>query len=294
MVNIELLETKIESLGTSTGKIIHRSEEYPDIFHLPRAEVIDLFSSSGILLFRGFGVTHNQMKELAELFSSNLVEDYIRPRVDADQFIHFVDPGMNELVVHSEHAYSPLRPDVIWFCCAVPAAQDGETIFCDGVQVWKELSESTRQLFLDKKLNFVYEGIPSEIFKRFISPDATIADIKLMLDSLEGVTYQINQDESVSMEYTCSAVVKTKYGNHDAFANSLLPQYAGRKEAAFADGSLVPDEVIDEIKAVADKVMGKISWQAGDLAMIDNSRFMHGRREFNDERRRIFSTLSNL
>ena len=294
MVNIELLKTKIESLGTSTGKIINRSEDYPDIFHLPVAEMMDLFSSSGILLFKGFGVNHNQMKEFAELFSSNLVADYIRPRVGADQFIHFVDPGMGDLVVHSEHAYSPLRPDVIWFCCAVPAAQDGETIFCDGVQVWKELSQSTKQLFLEKKLNFVYESIPSEIFKRLISPDATMADIKLMLDSLEGVTYQINEDESIRMEYACSAVVKTKYGNYDAFANSLLPQYAGEGKAAFADGSLVPSQVIEEIKEVADKLMGKISWQAGDLAMIDNSRFMHGRREFNDEKRQIFSTLSNL
>ena len=294
MININLLETKIESLGTSTGKIIHCSDEYPDIFHLPAAEIMDLFSSSGILLFRGFGVTHNQMKKFAESLSSNLVEDYIRPRVDAEQFIHFVDPGMKELVVHSEHAYSPLRPDAIWFCCVVPAAQDGETIFCDGVQLWKELSESTKQLFLDKKLNFVYDGIPCEVFKRLISPDATTAHIRLMLDSIEGVTYQINPDESVSMEYSCSAVMKTKYGNYDAFANSLLPQYAGEGKAAFADGSLVPDGVIDEIKTVADKLMGNISWQAGDLAMIDNSRFMHGRREFNDEKRQIFSTLSNL
>ncbi len=276
MVKLQSLKTKIESLGTGTGKIIYRSDDYQDIFHLPVTEIMEMFKSSGVLLFKSFGVTHDQMKKFAELFSSKFVQDYVRPKVDSDQFIHFVDPGMGECVVHSEHAYSPFRPDVIWFCCAVPAAQDGETIFCDGVEVWKELSEETKELFLSKKLNFVYENIPFEILKRFVSPDAGIADIKLMLDTVEGVTYQINEDESIRMEYTCSPVVKTKYGNHDAFANSLLPQYAGIGKAAFADGSLVPDQVIDEIKKITDKLMNKISWQAGDLAMIDNSRFMHG------------------
>jgi alpha-ketoglutarate-dependent taurine dioxygenase len=39
---------------------------------------------------------------------------------------------------------------------------------------------------------------------------------------------------------------------------------------------------------------GEISWQPGDLVMIDNSRFLHGRRAFNDDRRRIFALLSYL
>ncbi|MEC4813581.1 MAG: TauD/TfdA family dioxygenase [Scytonema sp. PMC 1069.18] len=284
----------IESLGTNTGKIIDNSDNYQDVFHLPVTEIMDLFIESGVILFRGFGVTHKQMKEFAQLFSSNLVQDYVRPRVDSDPFVHFVDPGMGECVVHSEHAYSPFRPDVIWFCCGVPAAEDGETIFCDGVQVWENLSEETKQLFIDKKLIFVYESIPFDIFKRFVSPDATMADVQRVLDNLEGVTYQINDDDSIRMEYVCSALVKTKYGHYDAFANSLLPLYQGTGKAYFADGSIISDEAIDEIKKVTDQLIEKIQWQSGDLAMIDNSRFMHGRKAFSDNQRQIFSTLGNL
>jgi Taurine catabolism dioxygenase TauD, TfdA family len=285
---------KIESLGTNAGKIIYNSEDYQDIIHLPVAGIMDLFTESGVLLFRGFEVTHKQMKEFAQLFSSHLVQDYVRPRVDSDPFVHFVDPGIDECVFHSEHAYSPFRPDVIWFCCAVPAAEDGETIFCDGVQVWEKLSDEIKQLFISKKLKFVYESIPFDIFKRFVSPDATMADVQRLLDNLEGVTYQINDDRSIIMEYVCSALVKTKFGDYHAFANSLLPLYQGIGKANFADGSIIPDEAIDEIKKVTDQLIEKIQWQSGDLAMIDNSRFMHGRKAFSDNRRQIFSTLGNL
>ena len=160
--------------------------------------------------------------------------------------------------------------------------------------MWEELSEETRQLFLSKKLKFSFEEISADLLKRFVGADATTSDIKRLLDSFEGVKYQFKEDESIKMEYVCSSVVKTKYGNHNAFANSVFAVHQIEGKATLEDGSIVPNEVIDEIDKVTDRLMEKIPWQAGDLAMIDNSRFMHGRKEFNDNRRQIFSTLSNL
>ncbi|NEU76132.1 TauD/TfdA family dioxygenase [Hassallia byssoidea VB512170] len=285
------MNSKIESLGMSTGKVIYSCDDCENIHRLKVATTMDLFKSSGVLLFRGFGVTHEQMKTFAERFSSRFIQDYGRPQVDSDKFVHFVDAGMDNSSFHREHGYSPFCPDVIWFCCAVPAAQGGETTFCDGVRVWEELSEETKQLFISKKLKFCYE-VQADILRRFTGLDGTITDIKQVLDSLEGVNYQIKENESISIEYICSAVVKTKYGHDDAFANSILTLDYG--EATLEDDSIVPDEIIGEIEKVTDKLMEKIPWQAGDLVMIDNSRFMHGRKEFNDNRRQIFSTLSNL
>ena len=285
---------KIESLGIRTGKIIYSCDDSQDILRLPVAKTMELFKSYGILLFRGFRVTHEQMKPFAELFSSKFIQDYVRPQVDSDKFVHFVDAGMDSCSPHSEHAYSPFRPDVIYFCCTVPAAQGGETTFCDGVRVWEELSEATKQLFLSKKLKFSYEEISADILRKLAGADTTTAKINQMLDGVDGVKYQFNKDGSISMEYICSAVVKTKYCHQNAFANSILGYYEDNRKVIFEDNSIVTDEVIDEIEKVTDSLMEKIPWQAGDLAMIDNSRFMHGRKEFNDNRRQIFSTLSNL
>ncbi|MDF5724804.1 MAG: TauD/TfdA family dioxygenase [Rhizonema sp. PD37] len=283
------MKNKIESLGMSTGKIIYSCDDCQDIHRLKVATIMDLFKSSGVLLFRGFRINHEQMKTFAEQFSSKFIQDYGRPQVDSDKFVHFVDPGMGDSSFHREHGYSPFCPDVIWFCCAVPAAQGGETTFCDGVQVWEKLSEETRQLFISKKLKFRHE-VHADIIRRFTGLDASITDIEGVLDSFEGVNYQFQENESILLEYICSAVVKTKYSHDDAFANSIL----ALEHATLEDDSILPDEIIGEIEEVTDKLTEKISWQAGDLVMIDNSRFMHGRKEFNDNRRQIFSTLSNF
>jgi hypothetical protein len=124
---------------------------------------------------------------------------------------------------------------------------------------------------------------------------ATIDDAKRSLNGFEGVNYQFGKEQSLSIEYVCSAVVKSKYGHQDAFANSLINLYASTGEnVKFADGSLIPEPVISEIKEVTARLTEAVQWQSGDLVMVDNSRFMHGCRAFNDNRRQIFVILSEL
>jgi hypothetical protein len=98
-------------------------------------------------------------------------------------------------------------------------------------------------------------------------------------------------------------VLQTKYGNQNAFVNDIITGNSNLKgsvnlelESAltFEDGSLIPDAVIEEIEKVMYSLTQEIRWKPGDLVMIDNSRFLHGRRAFSDNRRRLFSLLSYL
>jgi len=286
---------RTKSLGSSTGKIIYGDDTFPDIFQLPIPKIRNLFKVSGVLLFRGFAVNCQKMKMFSEQFSVRHFRNHTKAKVENEEFIDFVDAGRDHLVTpHSEYAYSPFRPDVVWFCCGVPADQGGETLFWDGARVWEELNPDVKQLFLSKKLKFSHNNIPVDFFKSFVEANATVVDIQEMLSKLDGVTFQINKDKTVSLEYVCSAISKTKYGHKDAFANSFLPYQIKTKQAIFEDGSRAPDKVVTEIQRVLDRLTEEISWEAGDLAMIDNSRFLHGRRVFHDDRRQIFTTLSNL
>ena len=64
------------------------------------------------------------------------------------------------------------------------------------------------------------------------------------------------------------------------FANFLLfarLMLRTREFPLFEDGSLIPDAIVDEIKAVSDRLTVAHRWQRGDLLMLDNSRFLHGR-----------------
>ncbi|MBW4630828.1 MAG: TauD/TfdA family dioxygenase [Iphinoe sp. HA4291-MV1] len=290
------MNNKIEALGTSTGKILY-SSDCQNILDLSVAETMELFKSSGVILFRSFEVTPKQMKDFSEQFSYKYIRDFTKVSIDDDIFVNFVDSEneINSLLPHCEYSFSPFRPDVIWFCCTVPAEQGGETLFWDGVRVWEELSEQSKQLFLSKQLKFYRNNVPVDILKGLAGSDAnTIDDIKKILDNLNGVSYQVNDDKTVSIEYTCSAVIQSKYTHQKAFANHFWVYQKRTEEAIFEDGSRASDEVAKEIETIFDKLTEEIHWQAGDLVMIDNWRFLHGRRAFNDKRRQVFTTLSNL
>ncbi|GAB1539904.1 TauD/TfdA family dioxygenase [Scytonema sp. NUACC21] len=322
---------KIAPFGTSDAKIVF-NDNRQNILSLPEQEVLDLFNSFGLLLFRGFGVNYEQMVEFSGKFSSKYVRDPERQIVGSpDKFIQLVDNGTDYIPPHCENAVSPFRPDVVWFCCAVPAVEDGETLFWDGVQVWKELSEQTKQLFLSKKLKFMFD-FDVDSWKLFFGSDSTLDDAKRAMEEFEEINYFVRDDRSIHMEYNCSAVVNTRTSSTKAFANSIIPWYhkQGRWEkiksyllemytnstlgkffgslpqflvtylqarpqrVTFEDGSLIPDVVIDEINTIMDRLTGVIPWQSGDMVMIDNSRFLHGRRAFQDTRRQIYSHLSYL
>ncbi|MBD2611731.1 MAG: TauD/TfdA family dioxygenase [Nostoc sp. ZfuVER08] len=283
-----------ELLKSSSGKIIF-NDTGQNIMQLPVSTILENFKSFGLLLFRGFDVNYEQMKVFAEQFDATFINQYNRPIVDLNnQFITLVDSGMHYIAPHCENANSPFRPDVVWFCCAVPAAEGGETLFWDGVEVWKAMGRELQQLFIDQKIRYVQKFLASH-WQQFLGASATIDDVKKILDNMAGISYKINQDESLILEYICSGVIKTKYGNQDAFANSIISEYRNpRAIVTFANGSAIPVKVINEIQKILDDLIGFIPWMSGDLVMIDNSRFLHGRKSFNDKRRRIVTLLSDM
>ncbi|MFN6470968.1 MAG: TauD/TfdA family dioxygenase [Nostoc sp. SerVER01] len=278
-----------------SGLKLLNTGSYKSIVELEFKTILEIFNVCGILLFRGFDVNYQTMKAFAEKFSSRFVLDKDRPIVDPNnRYITLVDPGMHYVSPHCENANSPFRPDLVWFCCSVPAVQGGETLFWDGVRVWEEMSEELKNLFISRKIRFL-QKFPAVDWKRFLGAGSTIGDVKKTLEGIEGLSYQINEDHSVSIEYICSAVVKTKYGNKNAFANSLISEYKNPKAVVtFEDGSPIPLVIINQIQEVMNRLTEVINWESGDLVMIDNSRFLHGRRSFTDTRRRIFSLLSYL
>lgn len=277
-----------------TYKII-QGKQGSNILELPVAQTFHLFKSYGILLFRGFNVNYKQMNAFAKQFGNRFILDKDRPIIDpSHKFVTLVDPGMHYVSPHCENANSPFRPDVVWFCCAVPAAKGGETLFWDGVRVWEELSEELKQLFISRKIRF-FQKFPAADWKRFLGAGATLYDLRQKLDGFESLKYQINHDEAISLEYICSAVIKTKYSNQAAFANSLISEYKNPKAmVTFEDNSPIPVTVINQIQQVMNNLTQIVPWQSGDLVMIDNSKFLHGRRSFTDTKRRIFSLLSYL
>ncbi len=290
------MRIKDEPFGDSGARIIHRSATQNDLLELPVEEIRELFKVSGVLLFRGFGVDPLLMKAFARQFSWRFNRDRLRPPVPgSDGYVQKVTEGMGYVEPHSEQANSPFRPDAIWFCCDTPASQGGETLFWDGVRLWETLSPQLRALFVSKKLRF-FQCYPEEKWKLFLGDGATLEEAERALIGVEGVSYYISDNRSIYLEYVCPAVVKTRYGDHDAFANSLLSERRNTLGdlMTFEDGTPITDSVAEEIEKTMAELTQEISWKPGDLAFIDNSRFVHGRNAYTDPNRRIFSCLSFL
>jgi alpha-ketoglutarate-dependent taurine dioxygenase len=90
------------------------------------------------------------------------------------------------------------------------------------------------------------------------------------------------------------AAVTPRWTDRKAFVNSIPivmwqedDLKLKRSVVRMADGSPIPRDVVDEMWQVCDANTHNISWQAGDLVMIDNTRMMHGRRAFTGTHRQI-------
>ncbi|MBH8553705.1 TauD/TfdA family dioxygenase [Nostocaceae cyanobacterium CENA357] len=108
----------------------------------------------------------------------------------------------------------------------------------------------------------------------------------------EGLGKQIINDDSVRIEYIFSAVTSSRCGNHQVFINSILPTMQLNPEVLrFEDDSEIPADVMKELNEIAERLTTEMAWQKGDILMIDNTKIMHGRRNFTDEKRNIYIRL---
>lgn len=283
----------IEPLGAGNAQLVRGDVSLLD---LPSSAVQALLERHGALVFRGFGATPWLMKAFAERFSTRFNRDRLRPPVEnSDGYVQLVTEGMGYVEPHSEQANTPFRPDAIWFCCEAPAAEGGETLLWDGIALLEHLSKALQTRLRDKHIRY-FQRYTEGQWTLFLGGNGDLAEARRLLDGLDRVTYHVDSRRTIYLEYVCPAIVRTRFGAIEAFANSLVSERANTLGPLmrFSDGESITEADIDEIQLALHECRETISWQSGDLAMIDNSRFMHGRTAYSDQRRKIYSSLSYL
>ncbi len=280
-------------------------KESSNIFEFSTETIISLFKESGVLLFRGFDVNTDKFEQFTSLFGTDYMK-YIggahnRKTINenSDQTILSVGFYKNqnqqqtfELPLHADMFYTKTRPVFIWFYCVNPAEADGETIVCDGVQAYNNLSEEALNLFKSKRLKYI-RYYPNGIWQeRFQTDDLNVVE-NFCKES--GLNLKIDSStQLITTEYVQSALVKSKWGNRDVFVNSILSvewqEAHGKTDSLIRleDDSKIPEDVMQEVKEVTSRLTKRISWQKGDIVMMDNTRMLHGRRAFSDQKREIY------
>jgi alpha-ketoglutarate-dependent taurine dioxygenase len=284
-INIQPISGRIGQQITNIGNA--------NILELDLEEIISLFKSYGVLLFRGFENNADIFKEFSNLLSTNFIDyaggAFVRRVINGDKTLLSVNDFQFEIKLHGEMYYQKNIPLMVWFFCANPASQNGETTVCDGRAFFNQISSPTKELFDNKKLKFTAHMSKDEWHKKYQTDD--VNRLKEMCKNNQ--TYlNIYEDESITLEYICPAVISSRCGQYQVFINSLLPtKQLNPNILKFDDNSDIPDDVMSELNEIAEKLTTEISWQKGDILMIDNTRIMHGRRAFSDEKRDIYIRL---
>ncbi|HJM48094.1 MAG TPA: TauD/TfdA family dioxygenase [Candidatus Marinimicrobia bacterium] len=254
------------------------------LLEINRNEIISLFERKGIILFRGFDLDQHDILT----FTNQFTERYSRPDyrrssrfeqefvLDADYWKDSYRPY--DMPLHSETTFTPVWPEVIWLYCNVPPAKEGATTVCDGIEIWDRMSSEIKLFFLAEPVLYVVEiPIPETIKGKGKGKKPWISDML-------GVGGYLDWDaDLLCLNVLRYAANKARYSDKFCFSNHLLADLHDElqiKEITMASGKAIPEKFIDEIKQVSDDITVDHSWQQGDVVMVDNIRFMHGRRAF--------------
>lgn len=297
------MESRIFS-RPATGEIgtLVRGHGGLDILDLPMDEVRTHFQQTGVLLFRDFDLDMERFRKLTERLSAGFISydggAAARNYVGGDPTLMTVSEPTHSYPVplHGEMYYVENKPLVLWFYCVKPVADGGQTTVGDGVWIHDHLSEGTRRLFEESRIRYVMifaEGRWQKIFHT--------EDLEKVRRHCEENHYSMRRDESdgsIVAEYVSDAIRKTHWGGEAAFVNNVFAitrwEWAGvpYRKVRLEDGSRLPEKVIEELWEVEKQATREIAWQPGDVVMVDNSRMLHGRREFKDMTREIYVRLA--
>ncbi|MDQ1019016.1 AMP-binding protein [Streptomyces afghaniensis] len=292
----------IRPYGEGTGKLVlpagagHLSDLDP-------AQVIELLSEAGFLLLRGFGLGLEDFTSFVKAHSDRITLDPARS-FHGGGVAQKVDAGTDAVGLHLENGNSPFGPDLTWFLCEKAARRGSQTTVCDGYRVWDRMGERARELFAAQDI--VYSrNVEEAKWKAFVFhqlegrkglDEITFDDILALVRGQESTVISLNDDGSIAYSYRTAAAHPTLFGDRLAWANSIFgPSYNYEApRITFADGGELPGRLQDELRTLTEQVTEDLQWQDGDVALIDNTRVMHGRREILDTDRTIYNAQSYL
>jgi alpha-ketoglutarate-dependent taurine dioxygenase len=259
-----------------------------DIAAFDQSMLRTLFREEGVVLLSGFDVDLAGFDSFSARFAPDLVgHPNVGRKVQKDRTLTNASPGNDHFFAHAELGYTPFQPDIAWFYCQVPARKGGETVVYDGVEILARLTPKARDLFRRRRILFELKLDPEAWHA--LAPDS--AALARRLEAFVGDTFRYTMDgaDNLMLHYLTSAIVRTRNGA-EAFCNSLLDSNI----PVFEDRTPVPKEALFDIIGTSEDLARPVQWKVGDILLVDNRRFMHGRRAFDGHERVIVVRFANL
>ena len=267
--------------------------------------VEDYLLKHGNILFTGFPLNSvDDFRQTVASIGRSPMEYTQRssPRTEIAENIYTSTdhPADQYINMHNELSYASAWPMKIMFFCLEPAAQGGETPIADSREVLRLLSWETREKFAKKGVMYIrtlLEGFGLSWKQVFQTGDRRIAEKACRASEME---FEWKEGEKLVIKWIRPAIRKHPqtgeqvWFNHGFFFNELALDPLIRSSLVaeelpfntfYGDGSAIEPEVIAEIKKAFEQSIRTFSWQKGDLLLLDNMLFAHGRFPYSGNRK---------
>jgi len=260
----------------------------------------------GAVLLRGFDAAGDDLAEVVlGQIGQELLDDafWSTPRkgVKGKTFTATEFASNRTIALHSEMAYMPAWPRLVAFHALEVADEGGETTVCN-LDVASAAMGEVAAKFAVKDVIYqrnYHKGIDIPWQKAFRTEDRDEVDA---IASRNGMAVKWLPDGVLQTEHCAQGTVADEAGRalwfnqaHVFHASALgaaraqLVQLLGAdklpRNAIFADRSPIADADMAHVHACFDGATAAMGWRPGDVLVLDNMRFAHGRAPFKGQRK---------
>lgn len=255
----------------------------------------------GWTLLRGFQPDMAAFSALTKALCRKITFDPARDYGDANT--QKVDAGTGPIGLHIENGNTPVCPDIVAFFSPVAAFEGSQTTVCDGRAVYDAMSADQKTRWQQPMV--VERYLPEDLWKRYLAnehpaisrpEEVTPKHVEEFRSAIPNQDFDMLDDGGIKYRLTVSPVRGSSLSGGQGFANAVLGpshNYAPPRYR-FADGEVIRPDEIEGLRALAETATHEINWQDGDIAVLDNTRVMHGRRAIVDNNRQLFIGMGNL
>lgn len=271
------------------------------------AEARAALASHGAVLLRGPVLREDAVEVALEIIDDELLDDAFwstpRSKVGGKTLTATEYPSPRTIQLHSEMAYMKTWPRYVAFHSLVVAQEGGQTTICDIEAVSADLGDAFLRPFVDKGVLYrrtFQRGVDVPWQTAFQTEDkADVAEV----GARNGMAIEWLEGDALVTTHTAQGAFLAEDGRPiffsqahlfhesalDRAARDQIVQVFGRdrlpRQAFYGDGSPIPDADMQKVRDTFEVHQTGMHWQAGDILILDNMRYAHGRMPFNGARR---------
>jgi alpha-ketoglutarate-dependent taurine dioxygenase len=270
-----------------------------------RSRIEDIVNVHGGVLLRDLGLSAvSEFNRAVQVFDSDLL-DYVyrstpRNKVGGRIFTATEYPADRTIPLHNENSYTDAWPNRIYFFCLVAPKHGGETPTADSRGVYRRIDPAVRERFERDGVLYVRnftEGIDLSWQEVFQTEDraeveryCTAHDIEFEWRDRGPVLRTMQRGQATVVHPGVGEPVWFNQAHlfHisalEASERELLIETLGTenlpRNAVYGDGSPIEADVLEHIRDAYSQEKTLFTWQRGDILMLDNLLFAHGRSPF--------------